>query len=168
MATPDLVDFRQERIRVLHYTWIAFFVTFFSEKFGLGDDGWRWALAFNGFVSLAYGIAYPFLVRDLPSGEKFKGAKRTEPMTVTSWGDLALYLGWSVPLVGAMAILTWRISVSGQPAPSARDSAQIRPHGVVREELFPPSRREVFDLGCRVVCDPLQHIDQIRVWIHAL
>ncbi len=88
--------------------WIG--LTLFSEKFGLGDDGWRWALAFNGFVSLAYGIAYPFLVRNLPDGEKFKGARRTEPMTVTSWGDLALYIGWSFPLVGAMAILTWRIS----------------------------------------------------------
>jgi MFS transporter, NNP family, nitrate/nitrite transporter len=96
--------------------WIA--LTFFGETLGLGDDGWRWALAFNGLVSLVYGIAYPFLVRDLPGGEKFKGAKKTEPMTVSSWGDLVQYLVWSFPLVGAMMILNWRLGnvmIEGQP-----------------------------------------------------
>lgn len=29
MARPELIDFRQERIRVLHYTWIAFFISFY-------------------------------------------------------------------------------------------------------------------------------------------
>lgn len=29
MALPELIDFKQERIRTLHYTWIAFFVTFY-------------------------------------------------------------------------------------------------------------------------------------------
>ena len=29
MSRPELVDFRQERIRVLHYTWIAFFIAFY-------------------------------------------------------------------------------------------------------------------------------------------
>lgn len=30
MQVKELVDFRQERIRALHYTWIAFFVSFFT------------------------------------------------------------------------------------------------------------------------------------------
>jgi NNP family nitrate/nitrite transporter-like MFS transporter len=88
--------------------WIA--ITLFGDWLGLGDEGWRWALAFNGGISLIYGVAYFFLVRDLPGGQKFEGAKRTEPMTVTSYGDLVQYLVWSIPLVGAMAILTWRLS----------------------------------------------------------
>ncbi len=29
MARPELIDFRQERIRTLHYTWIAFFISFY-------------------------------------------------------------------------------------------------------------------------------------------
>lgn len=29
MKKPELIDFSQERIRVLHYTWIAFFITFY-------------------------------------------------------------------------------------------------------------------------------------------
>jgi len=92
-------------------------LTFFSDWLGLGDDGWRWALALNGLVSLLYGIAYLFLVRDLPGGKKFEGAKKTEPMTVSSYGDLMQYLAWSFPLVGAMAVLTWRLSnvvISGE------------------------------------------------------
>jgi len=74
--------------------------------------------AFNGLVSLVYGIAYPFLVRDLPGGEKFKGTAKADPMTVSSWGDLIQYLAWSFPLVGAMMILTWRLSnvmIDGAP-----------------------------------------------------
>lgn len=85
-------------------------ITFFGEWLGLGDDGWRWALAFNAAICLIYGILYFFLVRDLPGGKKFEGAKKTEPMTVTSYGDLIQYLVWSIPLVGAMAVLTWRLS----------------------------------------------------------
>jgi NNP family nitrate/nitrite transporter-like MFS transporter len=88
--------------------WLA--ITFFGEWMGLGDNGWRWALAFNAAICLIYGILYFFLVQDLPGGKKFEGAKKTEPMTVTSYGDLIQYLVWSIPLVGAMAVLTWRLS----------------------------------------------------------
>ncbi len=88
--------------------WIA--ITFFRDWLGLDSDSWRWALVFNGVVSLLYGFAYYFLVNDLPGGKKFKGTKKTEPMTVSSYIDLIQYLIWSIPLVGAMAVLAWRIS----------------------------------------------------------
>ena len=29
MKKPELLDFSQERIRILHYTWIAFFISFY-------------------------------------------------------------------------------------------------------------------------------------------
>ena len=29
MTRPLLIDFKQERIRVLHFTWIAFYLTFY-------------------------------------------------------------------------------------------------------------------------------------------
>lgn len=88
--------------------WIA--ITFCGKWLGLGADGWRYALAFNGLVSLVYGIAYPFLVRDLPGGKKFEGHKKVEPMLVSSYGDLIQYLAWSFPLVGAIGVLVWRVS----------------------------------------------------------
>ena len=88
--------------------WFA--ITVMDNWFGLGDDAWRWALGVNGFVMGAYGIMYYFLVRDVPEGEQLHKAKKTEPMMVTSYGDLIQYLAWSFPLVGALGVLAWRIS----------------------------------------------------------
>lgn len=96
--------------------WIT--ITFFQDWFGLEENAWRYALAVNGLVSLVYGVWYYFLVRDSPEGEQIVKTKKTEPMIVTSYFDLFQYLLWSAPLLGAMAILTWRISgvnVEGAP-----------------------------------------------------
>ncbi len=82
--------------------WIAL------EVFGGGDNGWRYALGINGLVSLAYGIAYLFLVRDMPDGRKFVGMTKTQPLLVSRRRDLWQYLLWSFPLVGAMGFLAWR------------------------------------------------------------
>ncbi len=89
--------------------WIA--LSFFGEY----EDGWRYALAFNGAVSLIYGVMYYFLVTDIPvegisKAYHFRQAKKAQPMLVSSYGDLAQYLAWSFPLVGALGILTWRVS----------------------------------------------------------
>ncbi|MDH5371795.1 MAG: MFS transporter [Acidimicrobiia bacterium] len=88
--------------------WFA--ITVMDNWFGLGDNAWRWALGVNGFVMGAYGVLYYFLVRDVPEGEQLHKAKKTEPMMVTSYGDLIQYLVWSFPLVGALGVLAWRIS----------------------------------------------------------
>ena len=88
--------------------WFA--ITVMDSWFGLGDNAWRWALGVNGFVMGAYGVMYYFLVRDVPEGEELHKAKKTEPMMVTSYGDLVQYLAWSFPLVGALGVLAWRIS----------------------------------------------------------
>lgn len=87
--------------------WIA--ITVFEGWFDLGPDSWRYALAVNAGVSLIYGVMYWFLVKDHPDGTQVTHAKKTEPMTVTSYGDLIQYLVWSIPLVGAMVVLTWRV-----------------------------------------------------------
>ena len=78
------------------------------------EYGWRYALAINGLVSLVYGIMYYFLVKDVPEegatkSYHFTPAKKTQPMTVSSWGDLIQYIVWSFPLVGALGVLTWRV-----------------------------------------------------------
>ena len=96
--------------------WIT--VTFLGDWLGLGADSWRWALVLNGVVLLVYGVWYYFLVTDMPEGKKFVGAKKVEPMIVSSWGDLIQYLVWSMPLVGALAILVWRVGgvkIDGTP-----------------------------------------------------
>jgi len=96
--------------------WIAL------ELFGSYEDGWRYALAINGVVSLLYGVAYLLLVRDMPDGRPFIGVSKTEPLLVSSRTDLVQYLVWSFPLVGAMGLLAWRasnISLNGNGGDSA-------------------------------------------------
>jgi len=96
--------------------WFA--VTFMGDWLGLGDNAWRWAMAANGLVMGIYGVMYYFLVRDVPEGEKLHKADKTEPMMVTSYGDLIQYLVWSFPLMGALGVLAWRIGgvkIDGDP-----------------------------------------------------
>lgn len=87
--------------------WIA--ITVFEDWFGIAD-GWRWALFVNGLVALIYGVMYYFLVRDTPEGIPFVGVKKTQPMLVSTTGDLIQYLVWSFPIFGALGLLAWRIS----------------------------------------------------------
>ena len=96
--------------------WFA--ITFLGDWLGLGDDAWRWAMAINGLVMGIYGVMYYFLVKDAPEGKRIHKTKKTEPMMVSSYGDLAQYLVWSIPLVGALGVLAWRISnvkIDGDP-----------------------------------------------------
>ncbi len=88
--------------------WIA--ITFLGDWFDMGPDAWRWAMAINGIVLGAYGVLYLFLVRDVPDGRRLIRSKKAEPMLCTSYFDLGQYLLWSIPLVGALGVLAWRVS----------------------------------------------------------
>ncbi len=94
--------------------WAAMTLPWIALHFFGGENGWRYALAINAGVSFAYGVAYYFLVKDVPKegatkAFHFKKAKKTQPMTVSSYRDLIQYLAWSFPLVGAMGVLAWKI-----------------------------------------------------------
>jgi len=94
--------------------WAAMTLPWIAIHFFGGENGWRYALAINAGVSFSYGIAYYFLVRDVPKegaskAYHFEKVKKTQPMTVSSVRDLIQYLAWSFPLVGAMALLAWKI-----------------------------------------------------------
>jgi NNP family nitrate/nitrite transporter-like MFS transporter len=96
--------------------WFA--ITFMGDWLNLGDDAWRWAMAVNGLVMGIYGVMYYFLVRDVPEGEHLHKAEKTEPMMVTSYGDLIMYLVMSFPLMGALMVLAWRVGnveIDGSP-----------------------------------------------------
>jgi len=88
--------------------WVA--ITFFGDWLGLGDDAWRWAMALNGLVMGIYGVMYYFLVKDVPEGRTLEKTKKAEPMMLTSYWDLTQYIFWSIPLVGALGLLAWRVS----------------------------------------------------------
>ena len=88
--------------------WFA--LTVLGNWFDMGEGAWRWAMAINGLVLAVYGVMYYFLVRDVPDGRTLTKTKKAEPMVCSSYGDLVQYLIWSIPLIGALGVLAWRIS----------------------------------------------------------
>ncbi|NND68175.1 MAG: NarK family nitrate/nitrite MFS transporter [Halioglobus sp.] len=75
-----------------------------------GDDGWRYAIASTGVLSFCYGIFFWFRARNTPKGSTYFRPKRTGGLEVSSWGDLYLYIGMTLPLYLALAVLTWKLS----------------------------------------------------------
>jgi len=90
---------------------LAFFsITVFQGWLGIStENSWRYSLAISGIICGLYGISFLFLVKDQPPEHKVEAAKNTEPMKVTSYGDLIHYILWSFPLFGAMGLLAWKI-----------------------------------------------------------
>lgn len=83
-----------------------------------GDDGWRYAVAITGVISLLFSIVYYTSVTDVPKGSRYFKPRHTAAMEVTSKGDLALLLIMKLPLYVALGLLAWRLSnvdmLSGQ------------------------------------------------------
>jgi MFS transporter, NNP family, nitrate/nitrite transporter len=86
---------------------------------GAYESSWRYALAFNGFISMVVGLMFFLNIKDTPRGKAFKGITQVQPLTVTSRADLLHLILWSFPLVGALGLLAWRlgsVNISDNPA----------------------------------------------------
>lgn len=79
-------------------------LTFFG-----GENGWRYAIAFTGVINIIYGVIYFFSVKDTPEGKIYQKPKKSSAMEVSSWGDLIQLILWTLPLYGALAVLSWRL-----------------------------------------------------------
>ena len=78
-----------------------------------GDDGWRYAIMVTGAICFFFSFVYYFNVRDTPEGSTYFKPKNVGAMEVTSKGDLLLLIIMKVPLYGALALLTWKLSPKG-------------------------------------------------------
>lgn len=74
-----------------------------------GDDGWRYAIAFSGIACIVYGIIYWFSVRDTPEGKTYQKSRKVSAMEVSTYGDMIQLILWTIPLAGALGLLTWRL-----------------------------------------------------------
>jgi len=74
-----------------------------------GEDGWRYAIATTGALTLIYSLIYFFSVSDTPKGSTYFKPKKNGAMEVTSKGDLFLYLFMNIPMYAALAVLTWKL-----------------------------------------------------------
>jgi NNP family nitrate/nitrite transporter-like MFS transporter len=78
-----------------------------------GENGWRYAIACTGIMALLYSVIYFFSVSDTPKGSTYFKPKRSGAMEVTSIWDLFFYILMTVPLYGALTLLTWKLSPAG-------------------------------------------------------
>jgi len=77
-----------------------------------GDDGWRYAIASTGALTLIYSVIYFFSVRDTPKGSTYFKPKKSGAMEVSSKGDFYLYLIMNIPMYAALGVLTWKLGPS--------------------------------------------------------
>lgn len=78
-----------------------------------GDDGWRWAIATSAVVMAAYGIFYWFAITDGPHPDSHRKPRKAAALEVSSWGDLILLIIFTIPLIGILTILVWRVQNMG-------------------------------------------------------
>lgn len=78
-----------------------------------GADGWRWAIAQSAIVMAAYGVYYWFAITDGPDAKAHRKPRKAAAMEVSSWADMIKLILWTIPLVGVLGILVWRIQNMG-------------------------------------------------------
>ncbi|MFN7003122.1 MAG: MFS transporter, partial [Roseinatronobacter sp.] len=78
-----------------------------------GPEGWRLAMATSGVVIAAYGVFYWFAITDGPSKDTQKKPRKASALEVSSWRDLVLLCIITVPMVGILSILVYRVQLMG-------------------------------------------------------
>ncbi|MDH4099207.1 MAG: MFS transporter [Nitrospirota bacterium] len=73
-------------------------------------DSWRVAMAVSGGVMLLYGIYYWFAITDGPPGVKHLKPKKAPAIEVSSFADMINAIIWTIPVIGVLAILVWKIN----------------------------------------------------------
>jgi len=78
-----------------------------------GENGWRYAVATNSVLLLAYGTFYWFAITDGPSGTVHRKPRKASAMEVSSYGDMIKLILWTIPMLGGLSILVWKIQRMG-------------------------------------------------------
>lgn len=78
-----------------------------------GDDGWRYAIATSGVVMAAYGVFYWFAITDGPTADTHKKARKGMALEVSTYKDLVMLVIFTVPLIGILSILVYRVQMMG-------------------------------------------------------
>ncbi|MCW8346686.1 NarK family nitrate/nitrite MFS transporter [Vibrio sp. ZSDZ65] len=89
----------------------AFTLPTLALMFG-GEDGWRYAVAITGLMSLLFSVVFYRSVQDTPKGSTYFRPKHLTAMEVTSKGDFFFLLIMKIPMYAALALLAWKLSPS--------------------------------------------------------
>ena len=96
-----------------------------------GPAGWRWASAATGLVAAAYGLYYLRAVRDTPDGRPHVRPLRQGALEVTHRSAVAGLLVLSVPLIGVLGLVAWRLERVGFLSPTALRTTVLALGGVM-------------------------------------
>lgn len=78
-----------------------------------GDEGWRYAVAGTGVMTLIYAFIYYRCVQDTPEGSTYFKPNKRGGLEVTSKRDFWFCMLMNIPLYGALAVLTSRLADLG-------------------------------------------------------
>ncbi|MBS3996047.1 MAG: MFS transporter, partial [Hydrogenophaga sp.] len=78
-----------------------------------GPDGWRYAVALSGVIMGLYGVFYWFAITDGPTADTHKKPRKSAALEVSSYRDLVLLMLFTIPMVGILGILVWRVQNTG-------------------------------------------------------
>lgn len=78
-----------------------------------GANGWRYAIAVSAVTMAAYGVYYWFAISDGPSADTHRKPRKATALEVSTWGDLVLLILFTIPLIGILSILVWRVQRMG-------------------------------------------------------
>ncbi|WKZ33293.1 MAG: MFS transporter [Thermodesulfobacteriota bacterium] len=74
-----------------------------------GAWGWRYSIAASGVVMMAFGLYYYFSTTDGPPGTTRHRTRKAAAIEVSTWGSMINAIIWTVPIIGILALLAWRI-----------------------------------------------------------
>ncbi len=74
---------------------------------------WRYATAATGLAMLLYGVYYWFAITDGPAGTEPHKAKKGAAIEVSTWLDMINAIIWTIPVIGVLAVLVWRLNSLG-------------------------------------------------------
>ena len=77
-----------------------------------GDDGWRYAIATTGVLSLLFSVIFYFSVSNNPKGTTYYRPKNLGAMEVSNKADFFLYCLMTAPLYIILGVLGWKIGPS--------------------------------------------------------
>ena len=89
----------------------AFVLPWVASLYG-GPEGWRYAVAATGVLSIVYAAIFYAGVRDMPKGSTYFSPKKMGAMEVTSISDFFLYCIMQAPLTATLALLTYKLGPS--------------------------------------------------------
>ncbi len=84
-----------------------------------GESGWRYAIAANGVALLLYGIVYWFAITDGPKGSVHRKPRKVTAIEVSSSADMATLIFFTIPVIGSLALLVWKVQQMGYMGPGA-------------------------------------------------